>query len=134
MQILGVGHRVGISLLGGGGYAWTSPENTVGSLITGSNTTIFTDTDGFGNTTTVTTTRQITKEQTSFAAFEAGIRGTWRILPKWTLDLTIRQLWATASSVRDMKLTIDTSSGSIATNMNTPVSGVATGLGIRYTF
>lgn len=134
VQVLGREHRLGISLLAGGGPAWTNLEGAPGSLFGGSFTAVTTSTDGAGNSTTTTAIQRVAREKTSFAVFEAGLRSSWLVLPHLHLDLTVRQLWTTAGSARDISLDITSGSDHITTTMTTPVRGVATGLGVRYSF
>lgn len=140
-KVVGISHRVGLSILAGGGPAWTDTEP---SLITPNGTEVFYgSSDGTigtgptpmpGTNISATVTQLITQQQGFLAAFETGVRGDWFILPCLSLNLTVRQLWSTTRSVRDMNLTIQTNNGTITTTMTTPLRGVATGLGVHYTF
>ena len=139
-KVVGISHRVGLSILAGGGPAWTdtkqSPITPNGTQVFygSSNGTIGTGPAPMpGTTISATVTQLITQQQGLLTAFEAGIRGDWFILPRLSLNLTVRQLWSTTRSVRDMNLTIQTNNGSITTAMTTPLRGVATGLGVHYT-
>lgn len=134
MQVIGRKRRLGVSLLVGGGPAWTSEENAPGSRFSGSFTAVTTSTDGSGNSITTTAIQRVTREKTSLAVFEAGLRSSWLVLPHLHLDLTVRQLWTTADSARDISLDITSGSDHMTTTMTTPVRGVATGLGVRYSF
>ena len=131
-QVLGEGHRWGLSVLAGGGPAFTDLSS--GLPITPNGTTAYTTTYPDGSSRTVSYTQLITQEQTSFAVFEAGVRGRFFIIPRLALNLTVRQLWSPVSSVRDIRLTIDTPSDHLTTTMTTPLRGVATGLGVYYAF
>ena len=140
-KLVGINHRVGLSILAGGGPAWTdtkqSPITPNGTQVFygSSNGTIGTGPAPMpGTTISATVTQLITQQQGLLAAFEAGVRGSWVIFPHLSLNLTVRQLWGTTRSVRDMNLTIQTTNGTITTAMTTPLRGVATGLGVHYTF
>jgi len=140
-KILGVNHRLGLSIIAGGGPAWT---DTSESLITPNGTEVFYGSSngqiGTGPTAppgtviSATVTQLITQQQGFLVAFEAGLRGSWLVLPHLSLNLTVRQLWSTTHSVRDMNLAIQTNNGSISTVMTTPLRGIATGLGVHYAF
>jgi len=131
-QVLGTGHRVGLSVLAGGGLAFTNLSS--GLPITPNGTTSYTVTQPDGSSRTVSYTQLITQEKTSFAVFEAGVRGHYFITPRLALNLTVRQLWSPTSSVRDIYLDINTPSDHLTTTMTTPLRGIATGLGLYYSF
>ena len=140
-KVVGISHRVGLSIIAGGGPAWTdtkeSPITPNGTQVFygSSNGTIGTGPTSMpGTTVSATVTQRITQQQGFLAAFEAGVRGDWFVFPHLGLNLTVRQLWSTTRSVRDMNLTIQTNNGTITTAMTTPLRGVATGLGLYYTF
>lgn len=139
VQLLGAGHRLGLSVLAGGGPAWTDTKN---NAISPNGTQVFTaspnGTVGVGpgpapgTATTATVTQQITREHATIAAFEAGARGAWRVLPRLRLDLTVRQLWSTVRSARDVSLDIRTNSDHLTTTMTTPVRGLCLGVAVAY--
>lgn len=135
-RVLGLGHRFGISVLGGGGPAWTDLAG--GSLqLVPSYTATSTITQPDGSTKALTETQTATQEKASFFVLEAGLRGHWLVLPHLALDLTIRQLWGLGGSVRDLQLAVrsDFRPGATATaTLATPVVGLCTGLGLRYFF
>ena len=142
VRVLGPGHRLGLSMLAGGGPAFT--ESDEGALITPYGTVVHYR-DGSGGigsgptapastTTEATVTLGLRQEKTTIALFEAGLRGTCRVLPHLCLDLTVRQLWSTVRSARDISLDIQAGTNHVATTMTTPVRGVATGLSVRYLF
>jgi len=131
VQVLGVGHRVGLSVVAGGGPAWQGAQ---GSLPIGPNhTSTSTDTNPDGSTYTTSYTQRQVREKTVFAALEAGLRGTWRLAPRLSLDLTVRRLWGLGGSVRDLALSVATPGEQATATLRTPVRGVTTGLGVRYT-
>ena len=132
VRVLGAGHRLGLSALAGAGLAWTNLNE--GLPITPNGTTAITVTNADGSTTASSYTEQITREKTHFAVLEAGLRGSWQVMPRLHLDLTVRQLWGLVESARDISLTISTPGEHLATTMTTPVRGVATGLGVHYAF
>ena len=131
-QIYGVGHRLGLSLLAGGGPAFT--DLSPGQLITPNYTTVSTTTYPDGSSRTQTATQSATHEQGSCAVFEGGVRGQYLITPRLSLNLTVRQLWSPISSVRDIRLSISTPSEHLTATMTTPLQGVSTGLGVYYSF
>ena len=140
-KIVGVNHRVGLSIIAGGGPAWTdtkeSPITPNGTQVFygSSNGTIGTGPTPLpGTTVSATVSQLITQQQSFLAAFEAGVRGSWFVLSRLSLNLTVRHLWSTTRSVRDMNLTIQTTNATFTTAMTTPLRGVATGLGVHYTF
>ncbi|RZJ58224.1 MAG: hypothetical protein EOO55_01385 [Hymenobacter sp.] len=140
-KVLGVNHRVGLSIIAGGGPAWTDTKE---SLITPNGTQVFYgasngvigtgSTSPAGTVSSATVTQLVTQQQSFLAAFEAGLRGSWLVVPHLSLHITVRQLWSTTHSVRDMNLAIQTTNGTIFTVMTTPLRGIATGLGIHYAF
>ena len=139
-KVLGAGHRVGLSLVAGGGPAWTdtsespiTPNGTTVFYSSGNGSTIGTGpTQPAGSTLSATVTQQIIRQQGFLLGFEAGVRGNWQVRPRLGLHLTVRQLWSSTRSVRDMSLTIQTATGTMATTMATPLRGIATGLGVHY--
>lgn len=130
LQVLGRRHRLGLSVLAGAGPIWTSLEG--GLPITPNGTVGYTITHPNGDISTIVATRQMTQEKASFIGLEAGGRGTWRVTPRLSIDLTLRQLWTTAGSARDIHLDLSTNSDHLLTTMTTPVRGVATGIGVRF--
>lgn len=131
IQVLGVGHQLGLSVVAGGGPAWQGAQ---GSLPIGPNyTSTSTSTNPDGSMSTTSYTQRQVRENTVFAALEAGLRGTWRITPRFSLDLTVRQLWGLGGSVRDLALTLSAPGEQATATLRTPVRGIATGLGVRYT-
>lgn len=134
----GARSRFALSFIAGGGPAWT---DTSESLITPTGTQVFSSGGGTigvgpasvpGATTTATVTQYLARQQGFFMGLEAGLRGTWQVRPRLGLALTVRQLWATTSSARDLQVIIDTDNQHIATTMQTPVRGICTGLGVHY--
>lgn len=130
--------RLALSIVAGGGPAWTDTRE---SLITPNGTEVFTSssngTIGVGPTPspgviTATVTQRLTQQQGSFVGLEAGLRGTWQLLPRLGVDLTVRQLWSTTQSARAIQLAIQTDTQFINTTMQTPVQGICTGLSVRY--
>jgi hypothetical protein len=143
VQVLGLGKRFGLSLVAGGGPAFT--ESVENSPITPNGTQVFYSSSngtigsvpsnpGAGATTAATVTLHVTHEATAMAVFEAGLRGSWRVLPRLHLDLTVRQLWSPVRSARDISLDLQTTSDHLATTMTTPVRSVASGLFVNYLF
>ncbi len=131
-QVLGTGHRLGLSVLAGGGPAFT--DTSFGPYVSPNTTSVSTITYPDGSTRTQTTTQLVTQQRGSCAVFEAGVRGHFFITPRLALNLTVRQLWSPVSSVRDIRLTIDTPSDHLTATMTTPLRGIATSLGVYYTF
>ena len=137
-RALGQQSRLSLSLLAGGGPAWT---DTTESLITPNGTQVYYE-DGNsigsgptappGATVRATVTQQLTQQRGLLLLLEAGVRGTWHVRPRLALDLTVRQLWGLTASARDLDLTIDTDGNRFATTLRAPVRGVCTGLGLRY--
>lgn len=138
-RVVGLKSRLGLSLIAGGGPAWTSTKD---GLITPNGTEVFTSSSNgsigvgppssTGGVVTATVTQFMTRQQGFFMAVEAGLRGTWQILPRLGLDITARQLWGTTQSARDIDLTIQTDNTTINTTMKTPVRGICTGLSVRF--
>ena len=130
VQVLGVGHRVGLSVVAGGGPAW---QGTQGSLPIGPNyTSTSTVTNPDGSTSTSAYTQRQVQEKMVFAALETGLRGTWQLAPRFTIDLTVRQLWGLGGSVRDLALNISAPSEQVTASLHTPIRGIATGLGMHF--
>lgn len=137
-RVTGTRSRFGLHVVAGGGPAWT---DTSESLITPTGTQVFTS-SGSGSigvgpvagpgATTATVTQYLARQQGFFMGLEAGLRGTWQVRPRLGLALTVRQLWATTASARDLQVTISTDNQLIATTMQTPVRGICTGLGVHY--
>lgn len=139
-QLLGRQSRLKLGVVAGGGPAFTNARE---SIITPNGTKEFSSspngTIGTGpagsfppGTVKATVTQLITQERGFFMAFEAGLRGSWQVRPRWALDLTVRQLWSTTSSARDMQLDIQRDTERFSTTMQSPVRGVCTGLSLRY--
>lgn len=131
-QVLGTGHRLGLSVLAGGGPAFT--DTSFGPYVSPNITSVSTTTYPDGSTRTQTATQFVTQQRGSCAVFEAGVRGHVFITPRLALNLTVRQLWSPTSSVRDIHLDIVTPSDHLTATMTTPLRGIATGLGIYYSF
>lgn len=131
-QIVGIGHRLGLSVLAGGGPAFT--DLSPGPYVSPNFTSVSIKTNPDGSTRTNTATQRVTQQRSSCAVFEAGVRGHFFIIPRLALNLTVRQLWSPVSSVRDIRLTIDTPSDHLTATMTTPLRGIATSLGVYYTF
>lgn len=131
-QVLDVGQHLKVSVLAGGGPAWTNLG--AGLPITPNGTTGVAVTNADGSITTASYTQQITREQSAFAVLEAGLRGSYWFSDRLALDLNLRQLWGLSASVRDMTLEISAPNEHLTTNMTTPVRGLAVGLGVRYAF
>ncbi len=131
VQLLGVGHRVGLSVVAGGALAWQGPQGSLPISPNYSSTSTVTNPDGSTSITSSYTQRQV-QEQTAFVALEAGLRGTWRLAPRLSLDLTVRQLWGLGGSVRDLALSVSTPGEQATATLHTPVRGIMTGLGVRY--
>lgn len=137
-RVTGMKSRLALSIVAGGGPAWTDMG---ASLITPNGTKVFTSsgdgTIGNGPTpgpgiVTATVTQYLDRQQGFFVGLETGLRGTWQPLPRLGLDLTVRQLWSTTQSARAIQLTIQTDNKNISTTMETPVQGICTGLSIHY--
>ena len=135
-RVTGVKSCLSLSVVAGGGPAWT---DTGESLLTPNGTEFFTSagngTIGAGSTPgviTATVTQRLTQQKGFLVGLEAGLRGSWQVRPRLGADLTVRQLWSTASSARDIDLTIQTDTQLISTKMQTPVHGICTGLSIHY--
>lgn len=128
-RLLGRQSKFGLSVLGGGGPAWTDTKE---GLVTPNGTQQFSSTDGGTILYIATTTQRVTQQQGFFMGFEAGLRGTWQPHPRLGVDISIRQLWSTTQSARDIELTIQVDNQRINTTMQTPVRGICSGLGIHY--
>jgi hypothetical protein len=131
-QVLGTGHRLRLSVLAGGGPAWTNL--TAGLPISPNGTTSVAVTNADGSVSTASYTEQITREQSAFAVLEAGLRGSYWFASRLAADLNVRQLWGLSASARDMTLEINTPNEYLATKLTTPVRGLSIGLGVRYAF
>lgn len=131
-QVLGTGHRLGVSILAGGGPAFT--DTSVGQLVSPNSTMTFTITGPDGITRTTTSTQRLIQQRGSCAVFEAGVRGHLFLTPRLALNLTVRQLWSPTNSVRDIHLDLVTPGDHVTATMTTPLRGIATGLGVYYSF
>ena len=131
-QVLGTGHRLGVSVLAGGGPAFT--DTSVGPYVSPNITSTGTITYPDGSTRTITSTQRLIQQRGSCAVFEAGVRGHLFLTPRLALNLTVRQLWSPTSSVRDIHLDLVTPSDHVTATMTTPLGGIATGLGVYYSF
>ncbi|WP_151088241.1 hypothetical protein [Hymenobacter baengnokdamensis] len=142
VQVLGLGGRLGLSVMAGGGPAWTGSD--ANAVISPYGTEVhYTDGNGgvgvgpaapSGTTTLATATLGLAHEATTIAVFEAGLRGSWRVRPHLHLDLTVRQLWSPVRSARDIRLDLQTPTAHVATTLTTPVQSLASGLSVRYLF
>ncbi len=72
-QVLGTGHRSGLSVLAGGGPAFT--DTSFGPYVSPNITSVSTITYPDGSTRTQTSTQLVTQQRGSCAIFEAGVRG-----------------------------------------------------------
>lgn len=131
-QAVGVERKLRLSVMLGGGPAWTNLNS--GLPITPNGTTTLAVTNADGSITTASYTQQITHEQSTFALMEAGLRGSYWFDDRLVIDLNVRQLWGLSASVRNIDLSISTPNERLATTLTTPVRGLAVGLGVRYTF
>lgn len=130
MRVLGTGKRIRMSILAGGGPAFTDLKS--GLPITPNGTVTHVVTNPNGSVTASSSTQEITHEKTLFAVLEAGLRGSWQVVPRLYLDLTARQLWALGGSVRDISLEVNTPGEHLTATMTTPVRGIASAISIRY--
>jgi hypothetical protein len=131
-QVFGVKHRLRLSVMLGGGPAWTNLNS--GLPITPNGTTTLAVTNADGSITTASYTQQITHEQSTFALLESGLRGSYWFADRLAIDLNVRQVWGLSASVRNIDLTISAPNERLATTLTTPVRGLAVGLGVRYAF
>lgn len=124
-----------LHVFAGGGPAFTDLSS--GLPIGPASTSGYTLTEADGSTKTLTVAQRVTAEKASFFVFEGGLRGSWRLWSVLSLDLTVRQLWSPMRSARDMQVVVQTDvhpTRQVSAGLTTPVSGICTGIGIRYLF